>query len=189
MRTLRRLVGQQASFTVARPATGKVKNSKDAAKTHVPHLGPEAGDHQPQRSGLGGRASRTTGPFKSAQGLTPPTEGLPGEASVVPALRSVLPRWVNGGTQALGVWRRAPLIPKPSPGRAAGAGFKLVSARRRSSDGAVKDARKGRWSAAHLGLHGKPEEHRSIPGSAGRLRSTRAHSVERVSQPRRDNVT
>ena len=78
MRTLRRLVGQQASFTVDGPATEKVKNSKDAAKTHVPHLGPEAGDHQPQRSGLGGRASRTTGPFKSAQGLTPPTEGLPG---------------------------------------------------------------------------------------------------------------
>ena len=150
-----------------------------------------AEDHQPQRSGLGGRASRTTWTVQVGQGLTPPTEGLPGEASVVPAPRSVLPRWVNGGTQALagGVWRRAPLIPKPSPGRAAGAGFKLVSARRRSSDGAVKDARKGRWSAAHLGPHGKPEEHRSIPGSAGRLRSTRAHSVERVSQPRRDIVT
>ena len=164
MRTLRRLVGQLASFTVAGPATEKVKNSKDAAKTHGRTWG---GDHQPQRSGLGGRASRTTWTVQVGQGLTPPTEGLPGEASVVPALRSVLPRWVNGGTQALGVWRRAPVIPKPSPGRAAGAGFKLVSARRRSSDGAVKDARKGRWSAAHPGPHGKPEEHRSIPGPAG----------------------
>ena len=34
MRTLRRLVGQLASFTVAGPATEKVKISKDAAKTH-----------------------------------------------------------------------------------------------------------------------------------------------------------